>query len=86
MRDEELVATSSRHVAEVRGINRELIEKALRMRCLAYLAHVKAETHKFDRAGGAAPVAGDSAAVIAGFAFCSISNRVTARFIGLTIR
>ena len=31
------------HVADVQGINRELLEKALRMHCLAYLAQVKSE-------------------------------------------
>jgi len=41
MRDD-LVATGNRHVDEVRQINRDLIEKALQMRCLSYLAQVKA--------------------------------------------
>ncbi len=32
-----------RHVSDVQGVNRDLIEKALRMRCVSYLAGVKAE-------------------------------------------
>ncbi len=40
---ENIVQAGSRHVADIQGINRELIEKALRMRCLAYLSQVKSE-------------------------------------------
>ena len=37
MRDD-FLETGGRHVDEVRQINRNLIEKALQMRCLSYLA------------------------------------------------
>lgn len=39
---EDIVQTSSRHVDEVRTINQDLTEKALHMRCMGYLAQVKA--------------------------------------------
>jgi signal transduction histidine kinase len=39
---DDIVATGVRQVAEVRDINRSLIEKALRMRILAYMSQVKA--------------------------------------------
>ena len=40
---EDIVATSTRHVDEVRNINRELTEKALHIRCLSYLSQIKAQ-------------------------------------------
>jgi light-regulated signal transduction histidine kinase (bacteriophytochrome) len=39
---ENIVEVGSRHVGEIKVINRELTEKALHMRCLSYLSHVKA--------------------------------------------
>jgi diguanylate cyclase (GGDEF)-like protein/PAS domain S-box-containing protein len=39
----DLIHTSVRHVTEVKNINRELTEKALRMRCLAYLTQMKSD-------------------------------------------
>lgn len=39
---ENMVEVGSRHVVEIKSINRELTEKALHMRCLSYLSHVKA--------------------------------------------
>ena len=39
---ENIVKPGTLHVAEVRNITRDLIEKALHMRCIAYLANVKA--------------------------------------------
>jgi PAS domain S-box-containing protein len=39
---EDIVQTGARHVDDVRAINRELMEKALHMRCLGYLAQAKA--------------------------------------------
>jgi signal transduction histidine kinase len=39
----DILSTGSQHFNDVRNINRELIEKALDMRCNAYLAHVKAK-------------------------------------------
>jgi len=39
---ETIIQTGIRHVDEVRNINRDLTEKALHMRCLGYLAQVKA--------------------------------------------
>lgn len=39
---ESIVDVGSRHVGEIKVINRELTEKALHMRCLSYLSHVKA--------------------------------------------
>jgi len=40
---DDIVRTGARHVNEVRDINRDLIEKSLQMRCLAYLSQVKAQ-------------------------------------------
>jgi light-regulated signal transduction histidine kinase (bacteriophytochrome) len=39
---ENIVDAGSRHVNDIRSINRDLTEKALHMRCLSYLSHVKA--------------------------------------------
>ncbi len=39
---ENIVEVGTRHVGEIKIINRELTEKALHMRCLSYLSHVKA--------------------------------------------
>ncbi len=39
---ENIVEVGSRHVGEIKVINRELTEKALHMRCLSYLSQVKA--------------------------------------------
>jgi light-regulated signal transduction histidine kinase (bacteriophytochrome) len=39
---ENIVDVGTRHVGEIRIINRELTEKALHMRCLSYLSQVKA--------------------------------------------
>lgn len=39
---ENIVEVGSRHVGEIKAINRELTEKALHMRCLSYLSQVKA--------------------------------------------
>ena len=39
---ENIVEVGSRHVGEIKFINRELTEKALHMRCLSYLSQVKA--------------------------------------------
>ena len=39
---ENIVEVGARHVGEIKVINRELTEKALHMRCLSYLSHVKA--------------------------------------------
>jgi len=39
---ESILTTGGRHVSEVRDINRSLAEKALNMRCQAYLSQVKA--------------------------------------------
>lgn len=41
MRDD-ITGVGQRHVDEIRSINRELVEKALHMRCLGYLSQVKA--------------------------------------------
>ena len=41
MRDD-ITSVGQRHVDEIRVINRELVEKALHMRCLGYLSQVKA--------------------------------------------
>jgi len=38
---ENIVEIGSKHVHDVQDINKNLIEKTLRMRCLAYLSHVK---------------------------------------------
>lgn len=40
---DDIIKTSARHVGEVRNISRDLTEKALHMRCLGYLANVKAK-------------------------------------------
>lgn len=40
---EDIVRTGARHVDEVRASNRNLLEKSLEMRCLAYLSQVKAK-------------------------------------------
>ncbi len=40
---EDLVHAGSQHVRDVQDINKELIEKTLRMRCLAYMHQVKSE-------------------------------------------
>ncbi|MBF0472954.1 MAG: HAMP domain-containing histidine kinase [Nitrospirae bacterium] len=39
----DILTTGNQHFNDVRNINRDLIEKALEMRCNAYLAHVKAK-------------------------------------------
>ena len=39
---ENIVEVGSRHVGEIKIINRELTEKALHMRCLSYLSQIKA--------------------------------------------
>lgn len=38
---EDILETGSRHVGEVRAINRDLVEKALHMRCVSYLSKIK---------------------------------------------
>ena len=43
MKHDEFVQKGTRHIYEVQNINRELIEKALEMRALAYIANVKAD-------------------------------------------
>ncbi len=40
---DDAIRTGTRHVFEVQKINRNLLEKALEMRCVAYLATVKSE-------------------------------------------
>ncbi|MBT6049956.1 MAG: PAS domain S-box protein [Candidatus Scalindua sp.] len=39
----DILSTGTRHIFEVQGINRELIEKTLEMRALAYMANAKAD-------------------------------------------
>ncbi|MBI4667334.1 MAG: diguanylate cyclase [Nitrospinae bacterium] len=41
--DENIRQTGARHMKEIQGINKNLTEKALKMRCNAYLAEVKAD-------------------------------------------
>jgi light-regulated signal transduction histidine kinase (bacteriophytochrome) len=38
---ENIVEVGTRHVGEIRNINRELTEKALHMRCLSYMSQIK---------------------------------------------
>ena len=40
---ENIVQTGSQYVSDVQGINKNLMEKTLRMRCLAYLSQVKSQ-------------------------------------------
>ncbi|RDH81743.1 MAG: hypothetical protein DIZ77_02545 [endosymbiont of Seepiophila jonesi] len=40
---ENIVQVGSQHVADVQDINKNLVEKTLRMRCLAYLSQVKSQ-------------------------------------------
>lgn len=43
MMKKDILRTGSQHFNDVKNINRELIEKALEIRCNSYLAHVKAK-------------------------------------------
>ncbi len=43
MNKRDILSTGTRHIFEVQGINRELIEKTLEMRALAYIANAKAD-------------------------------------------
>lgn len=43
MNKRDILSTGTRHIFEVQGINRELVEKTLEMRALAYMANAKAD-------------------------------------------
>jgi len=41
--EKDIIRTSSQHVSDVISINKDLIEKTLRMRCQSYQAHIKSQ-------------------------------------------